>query len=280
MTAPRRILLIAPGPTLRDELARHPDLEGVEIEVASGSVSALRQLRRRSFGAVVTSLDTSVEDDLDLVEEMLLVRRRLSVVILAPKATPEDVIAALRAHVFACFTVPFEVPELASMLKSALDTPDPREGIDVVTAEPEWISLRVNCSPATAERVVQYFEELRSDVPGPEREELLTAFREILLNAMEHGAHFDPDKVVEVTAIRTARAIVFYVRDPGHGFRRDALPHAAVSNPPEDPIAHMAVRAEKGLRPGGFGLLVAKNVVNELIYNEQGNEVLLIKHTA
>jgi DNA-binding response OmpR family regulator len=279
MSAPRRILLIAPGPTLRDELARHLDLEGVEFEVASGGLDAVRRLRRRSFGAAVTSPDTSVEDDLELVEEMRLVRRKLSIVILAPKATPEDVIAALRAQVFACFTVPVDVNELASMLKRGLETADPREGIDVITAEPEWISLRVSCNPPTAERVVQYFEELRADVPNPEREALLTAFREILLNAMEHGAQFDPDKMVEVTAIRTARAIVFYVRDPGHGFRRDALPHAAVSNPPDDPIAHMGVRAEQGLRPGGFGLLVAKNVVNELIYNEQGNEVLLIKHT-
>jgi hypothetical protein len=43
-------------------------------------------------------------------------------------------------------------------------------------------------------------------------------------------------------------------------------------------LSHLAVREEKGLRPGGFGLLLAKKQVDDLIYNEMGNEVLLIKY--
>jgi anti-sigma regulatory factor (Ser/Thr protein kinase) len=35
-----------------------------------------------------------------------------------------------------------------------------------------------------------------------------------------------------------------------------------------------------GLRPGGFGMMVAKQVVDEMFYNELGNEVLLIKRLA
>jgi anti-sigma regulatory factor (Ser/Thr protein kinase) len=33
------------------------------------------------------------------------------------------------------------------------------------------------------------------------------------------------------------------------------------------------------MRPGGYGLLLAKGTVDELIYSELGNEVLLIKYT-
>ncbi len=33
-----------------------------------------------------------------------------------------------------------------------------------------------------------------------------------------------------------------------------------------------------GLRPGGFGMLIVRQIVDELVYNERGNEVLLIKH--
>ena len=43
----------------------------------------------------------------------------------------------------------------------------------------------------------------------------MQAFRETLLNAMEDGEAFNPEQVVEVTAVRTSRSIVFYVRDPG-----------------------------------------------------------------
>ncbi len=44
-----------------------------------------------------------------------------------------------------------------------------------------------------------------------------------------------------------------------------------------DPLALIERRAELGLRPGGFGILVTKQVVDEMFYNERGNEVLLIK---
>ena len=108
----------------------------------------------------------------------------------------------------------------------------------------------------------------------------MLAFREILMNALEHGAAFHPSKVVEVAAVHTERAIVFYVRDPGSGFRFDEIPHAAVSNPPGAPIAHFERREAMGMRPGGFGILTAKGIVDELIYSELGNEVLLIKHTS
>jgi hypothetical protein len=86
--------------------------------------------------------------------------------------------------------------------------------------------------------------------------------------------------VVEVSAIRTERTLVFYVRDPGTGFRRETLSHAAVTNAPGPPAAHIEQRAELGMRPGGFGILLAQSVVDELIYSGRGNEVLLIKHTA
>lgn len=106
------------------------------------------------------------------------------------------------------------------------------------------------------------------------------AFREILMNAIEHGAEFKSGKVVEVAAVHTARAIVFYVHDPGSGFRWEAIPHAAVSNPEENPTKHIELREQLGMRPGGFGILLTRGIVDELIYSEIGNEVLLIKHMA
>jgi anti-sigma regulatory factor (Ser/Thr protein kinase) len=115
-------------------------------------------------------------------------------------------------------------------------------------------------------------------LPEDTREEMMQAFREILLNAMEHGAAFNPEQVVEVSAIRTARSMVFYVRDPGAGFRRESLSHAVIANPADDPAAHIMQREAEGMRPGGYGLLLAGGIVDELIYSEIGNEVLLIKY--
>jgi len=32
------------------------------------------------------------------------------------------------------------------------------------------------------------------------------------------------------------------------------------------------------MRPGGFGVMLAQGLVDQLIYNEQGNEVVLVKY--
>jgi len=98
------------------------------------------------------------------------------------------------------------------------------------------------------------------------------------MNAMEHGAKFNPEQVVEVNAIRTARTMVFRVRDPGTGFQKESLAHAAIANPATDPTAHILLRKEQGMRAGGYGLLLASGTVDELIYNAIGNEVILIKY--
>ena len=71
---------------------------------------------------------------------------------------------------------------------------------------------------------------------------------------------------------------MYRIADPGPGFNIDELPHAAISYGPEAPIAHMQVRDEKGLRPGGFGLLTVRATVDELLYNEKRNEVVFVKY--
>jgi hypothetical protein len=38
------------------------------------------------------------------------------------------------------------------------------------------------------------------------------------------------------------------------------------------------VREAKGIRPGGFGLLMVRAQVDELIYNEKRNEVVFVKY--
>ena len=164
------------------------------------------------------------------------------------------------------------------MIASAFVAEHWGNAIEVTSAAPYWITLRVVCHHLTADRLVQFMREHRSDMPEEERERLMSAFREMLLNAMEHGAGFDPEKVVEVTAAKTGRAIVYHFRDPGSGFDCTDLARAQKAKGPQEVFAEIQRREEAGLRPGGFGMLIAKEIVDELVYNERGNEVLLIKY--
>jgi len=115
-------------------------------------------------------------------------------------------------------------------------------------------------------------------LPEPEKSDVSAAFREMLLNAIEHGAKFDPSKYVEISYLRARRMVMCRVKDPGEGFSLAELRHAAISNPADDPIRHQACRDPLGLRPGGFGLLLSRSLVDELIFSEKGNEVLLANY--
>jgi anti-sigma regulatory factor (Ser/Thr protein kinase) len=232
----------------------------------------------RSFGVVITNPDSTLEEDLALLEEVRHVRPGVKCIILARNSTPEEIITALRSSVFACFTPPFDADEIAALTRGAASDSQWREDIQVLSARPGWVCVRVNCRLLTADRLMSFARELSTQLPEDTRYEMMQALREILLNAMEHGAAFNPDQVVEVTAVRTARSMVFYVRDPGAGFRREALTNAAMAASEEDPTAHIEQREEQGIRAGGYGLLLASGTVDELIYSEVGNEVLLIKY--
>jgi hypothetical protein len=74
-----------------------------------------------------------------------------------------------------------------------------------------------------------------------------------------------------------ANHFLVQIRDPGKGFSLAKIQHAAVCNPDDSPTRHVEIRAEKGQRPGGFGILMARNFVDELLYNERGNEVVFVK---
>src|SRR5215469_5868694 len=273
-----RVLVIGSENEVSQAIADALSAADFPMEYSVGHADALQRLRSRSFGIVVTSPACTVEEDLALLEEMRAVRPGVKCIVLARGSTPEEVIAALRARVFACFTPPFDSPEIISMARKAASDSQWRDDIQVLSAKPGWVSLRVNCRLITAERLMTFAKELSARLSDDTRQEMMYALREILMNAMEHGAAFNPEQVVELTAVRTARSMVFYIRDPGAGFRRESLAHAATANPDENPVAHIEAREEEGMRAGGYGMLLAAGTVDELIYSEIGNEVLLIKY--
>ena len=245
---------------------------------AAGSADALRQLRVTPYAVVVTDPDTSIREDLALVDEIRHLRFRVRVVLLALGGTLEDLIATLRERVFLCQCAPFNEKEIARYVVSAIEADNCATGIEVLSADRSWISVRMHCDLLNADRLTAFFKQFQMTLPDHPPEEMMIAFEEILNNAIEHGAQNDPSKILEVAAVRTARAFVFYISDPGKGFRPDDIPHAAISYAPDDLMSHIEVRNRSGMRPGGFGILMASGIVDELIYSEVGNEVLLIKH--
>ena len=250
---------------------------GCDFMCAADNKDALEIAKSRRFDLIVTSEKTSGKTDIGLLRRLREVRPHTRLIILTDESTPEEVIAAMRERAFSYFTKPFSAEILLPMIKMAFNSPCWDDGIEVVSATASWICLLARGDRNTADRLFQFVCEI-TDLPEAEKKEVAFAFREILLNAVEHGTRFDPEKFVEVSYIRARHMVSCRVKDPGQGFSMTELYHAAICNPSSDPIRHATFRDAAGMRPGGYGILLAQNLVDELIYGEHGNDVFLVKY--
>jgi anti-sigma regulatory factor (Ser/Thr protein kinase)/ActR/RegA family two-component response regulator len=272
----KTVLLVHPDREVDHLLNQVVTEKGWDIQRAADNPTALLLAEANSFDLIITGEKTSGREDVDLLRKIRTVRPHVRMIILAADTTREDVIASLRFNAFSYFRPPFDRAMLADMVHRAVSEPCWDDGIEVISATPNWIRLMARCTVGTAERLVQFLRQ--ADLPDAEKEDLAVAAHEMLMNAMEHGGKFDPNQYVEIDYLRTRRAVACRVKDPGQGFSFDELRHAAVGNSPEDILSHVAVREEQGLRPGGFGILLTRKLVDELIYDERGNDVILIKY--
>jgi anti-sigma regulatory factor (Ser/Thr protein kinase) len=245
------------------------------IEEAEDNAGALELVEAGKFDLIITGEQTSGREDVGLLGKIRLVRPHTRVIILTDDTTPEVVLSAMREHAFGYFSASRDA--LALIVQHAAEEPSWDDGIEVVSSTCDWIVLKARCDMQTAERLMQFFAEM-IDLPAAERESVATAFRELLINAIEHGGKFDPERHVEISYVRTRRAVACRIKDPGDGFSLKEIPHAAILNPPDNPLRHLTYREAESLRPGGFGLLLVKNSIDELLYNEKGNEVVLVKY--
>jgi len=268
-------LVVASGRDIDELLTGVLASDGWSIRRADDNHHALDLATAESFELIVTGRKMLGSDDVDLLRKIRSAHAHVRLIILTDRFTPGDVISAVREGAFSYFSAPFDASELTDTVRAAMASPCWDDGIEVFSATPAWVRLAARCDIPTADRLVQFLRGVRDpDIP----EGIIFAFREVLLNAMEYGGNFNPSQHVEISFIRARRVVACRVKDPGQGFSLEELRHAAINNPAEDLLSHVAVREAQGLRPGGFGLLLAKKLVDELIYSEQGNEVLLVKY--
>ncbi|MBV9124429.1 MAG: ATP-binding protein, partial [Planctomycetes bacterium] len=112
-----------------------------------------------------------------------------------------------------------------------------------------------------------------SGLPAPQVQQLTTAVREVGMNAIEWGHRHQVERVVTATYRIDQKKITITLRDTGPGFDPNPWLPAAGG----DPLRHLTVRQTLGLREGGLGIGLARNMVDDLQYNDIGNEVRLVK---
>jgi CheY-like chemotaxis protein/anti-sigma regulatory factor (Ser/Thr protein kinase) len=272
-----RILVVDDDRTTRHVLRKVLTSAGFSVTVAKDGLEALEVLRKRRFDVLLLDVWMPRMNGLDLLERLRTRKVRPRVVVMTSDEAPQTLLEAVRQQAFKYVHKPVASIELLQTVREVLKAPEP-PSIEVISARPEWVELVVPCRREAVERIQTVMAQLDTDLAPDLRESIAYAFRELLMNAIEWGGRLDPTRTVRISYLRARRMLLYRIADPGPGFNIEDLPHAAIGGPPDDPVAHMHVREAKGIRPGGFGLLMVQGSVDELLYNERRNEVVFVKY--
>jgi CheY-like chemotaxis protein/anti-sigma regulatory factor (Ser/Thr protein kinase) len=277
--AARHVLVVDDDGALRHAISAMLAEAGYRTEQASDGPEALRKLQQQPVDLLLLDIGLPGMNGLDVLAQTRKQATPPRVVMMTADDTPETLLKSFRGQAHRFIRKPFPPRRIVEVVNDVLEAhPDVSLPIEVVSACPEWVEIVAPCSLEVGDRVREFVMQLDSTLPDDVRESVAQAFRELLTNAIEWGGHLDPGRMVRISCLRTKRMLLYRIADPGEGFDISRLAHAAISNPDDDPLAHDRVRQEMGLRPGGLGLVMTKAFVDEIIYNEKRNEVVLVKY--
>lgn len=273
-----RLLVVDDDEHLRTVLAALLEAAGHSVETARDGSEALTRLEGEKFDLMVLDVWMPRMTGLEVLARIKALPAPPKVIMLTADDTPDTLLGALREQAYTYLSKPFDPDTLLGRVDDALGARPEALPIEVLSARPSWVELLVPCQLEVADRIQGFLRHLESGLPEEVRESVGLAFRELLLNAIEWGGKLDPNRKVRIAYLRTPRLLLYRIADPGAGFRFENLDHSALSNPVEKPLQHIETRQQKGLRAGGFGILMSKAMVDELLYNEAQNEVVFVKY--
>jgi DNA-binding response OmpR family regulator len=274
-----RVLVVDDDGALRHAITSLLDQAGYHAAQASDGAEALRKLQEQPFDLLLLDIGLPGISGLDVLAQARTHASPPRVVMMTADDTPETLLRSFREQAHAFVRKPFAPRRIVEVVSDVLAaSPAATLPIEVVSARPEWLEIIAPCSLEVGERVREFIMQLDAGLPDDLRRSVAQAFGELLTNAIEWGGRLDATRTVRISCLRSRRMLLYRIADPGEGFDINRLAHAAISNPDDDPLAHDRVRQEMGLRPGGFGLALTRAMVDDVIYNEKRNEVVLVKY--
>jgi CheY-like chemotaxis protein/anti-sigma regulatory factor (Ser/Thr protein kinase) len=272
-----KILVADDDRTTRVAIAAMLKNAGYAVTSVKDGAEALRKIQETSFNLAFLDIWMPKLTGLEVLARVRAGDSHPKIVIMTSDSTPETVLRAVREQAYEYLTKPFPPKDAVEVAQRALKQ-HASPPIEIISAKPQWVELLIPCTREAAERIQSFLVKLETDLSDDLRDTIGLAFRELLLNAVEWGGKLDPNRKVRIAYVRSSRMLLYRVADPGSGFSFNGLVHAAVGHPAEQPIAHVAVRDQLGLRPGGFGIAMTRAIADELLYNEAQNEVIFIKY--
>ena len=272
-----RVLVADDDAATRHGISRLLENAGFEVSEAADGIAALNAIQEKQYDLVFLDIWMPHLSGLEVLARIRTGTNRPKVIVTTSDDTSETLLRAVKEQAYDYLSKPFPPRKAVEAAEQALSA-NQEPAIEVLSARPHWVEILIPCTREAAKRIEAFMMKLDADLPDDMRETIASCFRELLFNAVEWGGQLDPNRKVRIASVRSPRMLMFRIADPGPGFSFEGLSHAAVGQPESEPTAHMSIREERGIRPGGFGILMTKAGADELFYNEAQNEVMFVKY--
>ncbi len=267
-------LIVEDNPEQAEMVSSMLRLRGFDPVVAGDGMTGLEEARKWKPDVVLLDLMLPDITGFDVCRKLRTERATMLTPIVMLTALTDVVnrIHGFRVGANAYLTKPYGIDDLYSAIDTACAW---RAEMDRSDLQGE-IHVELNSEITLLNDLNEFLIHLCQETPlDPDQVmHLRQAVMEMAHNAIEWGNRHQTDRLVTIRYRVYTDRLEIVVRDQGHGFDQSNLPHAAVAG---DPFTHLDVRDKLGLRAGGFGLMICKGMVDELRYNNVGNEVTLIK---
>jgi anti-sigma regulatory factor (Ser/Thr protein kinase)/CheY-like chemotaxis protein len=275
-----RLLVVDSDALLPDSLLKElkASLSETLISTVTSREQALELMAISSYEAAVVEIHSASPEDISFLQKIKLLCANISIIVLAHNNDSKLALQLFSLQIFAFMQKPPNDMQLIELIKAAIETATEGDGLKIISASPSWVEVVIPAHLNYIGRLSSFWQSFMEEMCEKELLRMLYAFRELIHNAIEHGSRFSPLKKAIIRYIKSKKAIVFYIEDEGEGFSLDCLPHAAISNKKSAPLEILQYRKQIGMRPGGLGISTVLTIADELIYNQRGNAVMMLKY--
>jgi two-component system, OmpR family, response regulator len=269
-----RILVVEDDPDMNSLICELLSKGGYKTGGALDGEQAVRRIQDEKPDAVVLDVMLPGMDGFEVCRKLKFHRQTNSIpiVMLTALDNNESRRDGLRVGANRYLTKPFDPDRLFVEIRAVLD----HRRATLEGKNRTIVQFDMTSDNRRLEQLNDLLSELfvLTNLPEKEIDHVRQAVLEMIENAREWGNKGRPDLLVNVSYEVTDDSVSFVITDQGSGFDPKKLPHAACD---DDPLLHMDVREKLGLRYGGFGMMLTRGVMDEVRYNEKGNQVTLVK---
>jgi two-component system OmpR family response regulator len=272
---PRTVLVVDDEPDANDILAHLVRPQGFEpIQVFSGE-EALKAVSQRPPDLILLDLVLPDINGFEVCDRLKRDRETnlIPIIMVTAHHDAKERAAGVRVGANGYLTKPFTPEQLHAAMEEALAWHDEHQQRGT-TGE---INFDIRSELTYLAQASDMLADLFAHSPLTERhiKDLKQAVMEMGGNAIEWGHRKNAELVLRITYRIDSNSVTLIIKDQGPGFDPRDLPHAASD---EDPIRHLEIRNELGLREGGFGIMLARGLVDKFWYNKSGNQVTMVKN--